>query len=116
MRKDMHVVCLGCGAHGPDAPTAPSARTTAQLAGWLIGMRPRRGEDYCPSCRPQSGLQPCAVPHRKGPQSLAVYKMTSPSAVVFTCGIHAQQVMRELFASGTDVVAVTKIRSYAHGD
>lgn len=118
MKKITRTECASCGTEGPEGELVKGALEAAAVKGWLIGDRPHSRKDYCPACRP--GFEPvmCAVPHTRGfKQSTAIYKLTVPDqeTEVYTCGVHAQQIMRELFNSGADSVLTAKTTSSRRG-
>lgn len=110
METQIYVTCNKCGVSGPGAEYARTAVALATAAGWLTGKRPRFRQDYCPGCRAGFEVYPCAVPH-KGLQSDSIFRLTCAGRPeVYTCGIHAQQVMRELFNGNVISVTVTDYR------
>ena len=111
MKRITRTECANCGTEGPEGNLVKGALEAARIKGWLIGDRPHSRKDYCPVCRAEFEPHMCAVAHTRGTkQSTAVYKMTIPDqmTVVYTCGVHAQQVMRELFNSGAASVLTAK--------
>lgn len=110
METQVFVTCNKCGKCGPGADRTSKAVALAAAAGWLTGRRPRFRQDYCPDCRADFEIYPCTVLH-KGSQSDSIFKITCAGRPdIFTCGIHAQQVMRELFNSNVISVTVTDYR------
>lgn len=109
------VVCGDCGTEGPEAGSVGEARELAASKGWLITGKTVLVDDYCPNCRVNHQLHPCAVSHdySKTP-SVALYVITPQGReqdAVYTCGMHVTQLMKEILAGGTKKLTIDKIAS-----
>ena len=115
-RTTTNVVCGDCGMDGPEAELVAEARELADQKGWLVTDKSVALDDYCPQCRKDHEVYPCAVSHgySKKP-SIALYTLEAGRGgkldgyAIYSCGMHISQVLRELYAGGAYNVVITKI-------
>lgn len=115
MKRIAYTECANCGLRGPEAEFNPEALKLADSQGWLIRNRMYGTDDYCPACRAPHEERLCETAHKGATQSLATYSLqtfrddVACGEPMYTCGIHSQQMMRDMFAGGADSIMVVKI-------